>query len=510
MTRDNWRAAAAGLLAGGVAVSALAVASRLDPGAFPTNYITLRFQINRLSYPFNYWNAVGAWTVMSMAMALAWSAHVRNVVLRAACLAAVPICGTAAYLTYSRAAVIDAVIALFLVVALSRNRWVAFVHALGAGLGAALAIGVVRKHHQIVEATGNNGAGAVFLALIGAVLIAVAVAVATSLLRGDERWRMPKRPAQIAVVAAALIVVIAVPAAAHNTISSRWHEFRHEENTSDTADPAARLSHLNGNRYFIWRSAWKAFKHEPIKGVGSGTFEFWWDQDGGAEFIKDAHSIYIEELGEQGLPGGILTLVMLGGLLVGALRARRRVEGDDVGIQAGLIAAFGVFLFAAGVGLDVGVHRRRHPRGLDRGGRRGGQIGAARAGPQVAVARAGRGVRGRGGARAAPGPRVHLRHPQQPGGVQPRPDREGARQRQRRDPVRALGRQPVRAASARRGGQRPARRRSARPAARPEARADQLAPAAAALPRRRRARRCRRRRWRITGEPSSCGPGRCS
>ena len=132
VTRDNWRAAAAGLLAGGVAVSALAVASRLDPGAFPTNYITLRFQINRLSYPFNYWNAVGAWTVMSMAMALAWSAHVRNLVLRAACLAAVPICGTAAYLTYSRAAVIDAVIALFLVVALSRNRWVAFVHALGA------------------------------------------------------------------------------------------------------------------------------------------------------------------------------------------------------------------------------------------------------------------------------------------------------------------------------------------------------------------------------------------
>jgi O-Antigen ligase len=349
VTRDNWRAAAAGLLAAGVAVSALAVASRLDPGAFPTNYITLRFQINRLSYPFNYWNAVGAWTVMSMAMALAWSAHVRNVALRAACLAAVPICGTAAYLTYSRAAVIDAVIALILVVALSRNRWVAFVHALGAGAGSALAIAAVRSHHQIVEATGNKGAGAVFLALVGGVAIAVGVAVASSLLHGDDRWRMPKRPAQIAVVASVLIVAIVVPAAAHNTISSRWHEFRHEENTSDTADPAARLSHLNGNRYFIWRSAWKAFKHEPIKGVGSGTFEFWWDQDGGAEFIKDAHSIYIEELGEQGLPGGILTLVMLGGLLVGGLRARRRVTGGDIGIQAGLIAAFGVFLFAAGV-----------------------------------------------------------------------------------------------------------------------------------------------------------------
>ncbi len=348
VTRDNWRAAAAGVLFAGVAASILGVASRLDPGAFPTNYITLRFQINRLSYPFNYWNAVGAWTVMSMAMALAWSAQTRNWIARSACLAAVPICGTAAYLTYSRAAVIDAAIALVLVLALSRNRWVVFVHALAGAAGGALAIGAVRGHHQIVEATGNKGWQSVLLALIGAALIGAAVAAVTRVLDGD-RWRIPRTPARIAVVVGVLLVAIAVPAAAHNTISQRWHEFRHEENTSDTADPAARLSHLNGNRYFIWRSAWKAFDHHPVGGIGSGTFEFYWDQHGGAEFIRDAHSIYIEELGEQGLPGGILTLVMLGGLAFGALRARRRVPEGDIGIMAGLIAAFGVFLFAAGV-----------------------------------------------------------------------------------------------------------------------------------------------------------------
>ena len=140
--------------------------------------------------------------------------------------------------------------------------------------------------------------------------------MATSLLRGDERWRMPKRPAQIAVVAAVLIVVIVRCRRGPQHDLEPLARVPPEENTSDTADPAARLSHLNGNRYFIWRSAWKAFKHEPIKGVGSGTFEFWWDQDGNTEFIRDAHSIYIEELGEQGLPGGILTLLMLGGLLV--------------------------------------------------------------------------------------------------------------------------------------------------------------------------------------------------
>jgi O-Antigen ligase len=350
VTRDNWKAIAAGLLTGAAAVSVLAMISRLDPSAFPTNYITLRFQINRLSYPFNYWNAVGAWTVMSMAMALAWSAHTRNLAVRAACLAVVPVAGTAAYVTYSRAAVIDALIALVLVIVLSRNRWVAFVHALGAAAGAALSISAVRSHHQIVEATGNKGAGTVALALVGAVVIAAAVAVGTGLAKGGERWRLPKRPARIAVVAGILALVVVVPAAGHNTISSRWHEFRHEESTNDTGDPAKRLSHLNGNRYFLWRSAWDAFKDHPIKGVGSGTFEFWWDQQGGGEFIRDAHSLYIEELGEQGLPGGILILTMLGGLLFGGIRARRRlVDDNDVGMHAGLLAAFGVFLFAAGV-----------------------------------------------------------------------------------------------------------------------------------------------------------------
>jgi O-Antigen ligase len=348
VTRDNWRAVAGGVLLGSVAVSVLAMASRLDPGAFPTNYITLRFEINRLSYPFNYWNAVGAWTVMSMALALAWSAHMRNVFIRAACLAAVPIAGTAAYVTYSRAAVIDAVIALILVVALSRNRWVAFIHALGAAGGAALAISTVRGHHEIVEATGSKGAGSVLLALIAGAAICAAVAVATWYAKG-EAWRLPKRPARIAVVTGVIALAIVVPAAGHNTISSRWHEFRHEESASDTADPAQRLSHLNGNRYFIWRSAWDAFKDEPIKGLGAGTFEFWWDEQGGGEFIRDAHNIYLEQLGEQGIFGGILIVTMLGGILWGGLRARRRLSGDDVGLNAGLLAAFGVFLFAAGV-----------------------------------------------------------------------------------------------------------------------------------------------------------------
>src|SRR3954447_12524478 len=65
---DSWRAAAAGLVAAAATVCALALASRLVPGAFPGNHIKGVFGTNRLNYPFNYWNTVAAWAAMTIAM----------------------------------------------------------------------------------------------------------------------------------------------------------------------------------------------------------------------------------------------------------------------------------------------------------------------------------------------------------------------------------------------------------------------------------------------------------
>jgi O-antigen ligase len=341
----SWRAAAAGLLAGAVVICAVGLASRLWPSAFPTDYVVTAYRVNRLSYPFNYWNAVGAFAVMSTGMAIMWSAHARPLWLRSAALACVPVCAAAGYLTYSRAAVIGAALAAVLILLLSRNRWVAAVHLLGGAAGSALPILAIRSHHQIADATGNAGAGVVLLALIAGCVIAAAFPFATSFLRGDERWRVAPRIARIAVV----LLVIAVPAAGHAEISKGWHQFRTHPSAPPSADPAARLSNLNGNRYFIWRSAYRAFKHEPIKGTGAGTFGFWWSNTGGDEFLKDAHSLYFEEFAEQGLFGGILILVFVVGLAVVGLLARWRLPSEDVGIHGALLVAFFVYLFHAGV-----------------------------------------------------------------------------------------------------------------------------------------------------------------
>ena len=83
LDRRTWRAAAAGLALAGVIVCGAAVASRLAPDAFPVDEIKRGgFRSDRLNYPFWYWNAVAAWGAMALAMALAWSAHARSLLVR--------------------------------------------------------------------------------------------------------------------------------------------------------------------------------------------------------------------------------------------------------------------------------------------------------------------------------------------------------------------------------------------------------------------------------------------
>lgn len=343
----NWRAAAYGLLTAALAVTLLAVASRLDPGAFPTNYVNRSLHVDRLSYPFNYWNAVGAWAAMSLAAALIVSAHARHLAIRALTLAFVPVCGAAIYLSYSRAAFIDVALALLLVLVFSRHRWVAFVHEVAAAVGALIVVLVIHGKSQIANATGNAGAGTVVLALVIAAAICAAAAAIVWRARGDARWRLPRRTARFGLAAIVVLVVVAVPTAGHSAISKGWHQFRHEPNHPVSADPTARLANLNGTRYFIWRGAVRAFDHKPVKGLGAGTFEFWWNYNRGHEFVRDAHSIYLESFAEGGLPGGLLTLTLLVGLAVGGIRARRRLGGS--GLQSALVVAFLVYMFHAGV-----------------------------------------------------------------------------------------------------------------------------------------------------------------
>jgi tetratricopeptide (TPR) repeat protein len=348
---STWRAAAAGVAAAAVAVSLLALASRLAPGAFPSDLVARGFRITRLNYPFHYWNAVAAWGAMSIALALPWSAHAERVASRAVALAVVPGCALAVYLSYSRAGVGGSALAVLAAIAFSRNRWQTLLHALVAAGGAALAIVVTRQQPEIAEASGNAGAWAVAAALGGAALACVAVVALTSL-AGAERWQLPGRTARLALPVAAAILILVGALAGPSLGSDAWDQFQSSKATVSQSDPAARLGSLGGARKNIWDSALQAYRSERFHGIGAGSFEFWWGRTSGPhyEFLRDAHNLYLEQLGELGLLGLVLILLLLASLAYVALRARRDLASPaELGANAALVAAFAVFLLHAGV-----------------------------------------------------------------------------------------------------------------------------------------------------------------
>ena len=115
----------------------------------------------------------------------------------------------------------------------------------------------------------------------------------------------------------AALLVVGVAAGVPGKVQTRWNEFRAPSGavvpTSETAI-LGRLQAANGNgRYQFWQAALKAERSAPLTGIGPGTFEFWWARHATAPgFIRDAHMLYLETLGETGIVG----LLLLGGLLL--------------------------------------------------------------------------------------------------------------------------------------------------------------------------------------------------
>ena len=125
-------------------VCLLALLSRVAPELLGTQSTSGTYDTTRLAYPFNYWNAVGCWGAMTLALALPLSAHARPRWLRATALVIASLAPVVVYLTYSRTAALGVALVTVLVVALSPQRWFVAANALIAGVGATAAVLVIR------------------------------------------------------------------------------------------------------------------------------------------------------------------------------------------------------------------------------------------------------------------------------------------------------------------------------------------------------------------------------
>jgi hypothetical protein len=319
-------------LASGIAVlGVLALLSRLHPSWFPADHTAdaLGFQKNRLSYPLGYWNGMGALVAMGLPLLLFAAIRSRTIAGRALAAAAIPAVVLAGMFTLSRGGALEAGVALTVFAALAPRRLSLLAGALPAAAGSLILVLAALQRDDLsngiqsaaAEHQGNEILAMAIVVCGGVALLQVALALA-SRYRIVPRVKVPRTTAIPATaIAAVLAIGLALAAGVPGELGDRWEEFKTPE---AAGTGVARFdSAKGGGRYQAWTSAGDANDTKPLVGIGPGGFESWWAQNGTLPiFIRDAHSLYMQTLGELGVIG----LFLIGGfifivLAAGALRS---------------------------------------------------------------------------------------------------------------------------------------------------------------------------------------------
>ena len=323
--------------AGVVCVAAVALLSRLHPAWFPAADQTGRFVAGgreRLSYPLNYWNALAGLIAIGTPLVLQSATCARSLVVRAASAAALPALALTVFFTLSRAGIAAGLIALALFFVFTSDRLPKLLTLLVVGGGGGLLIVAAHERdalrHGLGDATARHqGDEMLWIVLLTCLAVGAIQAAITWFSRRTARpaWTVPsRRLSQVAAgVGVLAIAVVALTAGAPGRASDAWSEFKKQGPPGRGAD---RLGSVAGEgRYEFWDVAAKENASKPLTGTGSGTFEFWWSREGkDPQTVRDAHSLYMQTLGELGIVGLALLAAFLLTVLVGggwiAIRAR--------------------------------------------------------------------------------------------------------------------------------------------------------------------------------------------
>src|SRR5207244_4518099 len=123
---------------------------------------------------------------------------------------------------------------------------------------------------------------------------------------GTRKLRLHRHLPRSAVAVACVLVAVVLVAVAHPV--RRFEAFRrlppgltqrHQDLVS-----AHLLSGGGSGRWQFWAAALDEWRSRPLLGRGAGSYEAWWARHGSfSYFVRNAHSLYLEVLGELGLVG---------------------------------------------------------------------------------------------------------------------------------------------------------------------------------------------------------------
>ena len=343
-------------------VTLLAVLSRLHPQWFPANdHLEYLGGGRKLSYPLNYWNALAAFVAIGVPLLLGVAQGARTLFGQAMAAAMLPVSALCIYLTISRGGTLSLVVGVvaFLLFVPRRLNALGTVAAAGAGSTILLVAASQRDALQDGVATAtaiHQGTDLLWLTVIvgtGVALLQVAMGLAARHLYRPAILAPSRRTTALCGVAAVLLVcAVGLATGTPDRIDAKWREFTAPAGvvTKSSEDNVfSRLQGVNGNgRYQYWLAARDANATRPWQGIGPGTFEFWWARHStNPAFVRDAHSLYFELLGETGIIGFALLVGLL--LLLAATAVARSLRAPPV-MRLWMAAAaggLGAFLSAA-------------------------------------------------------------------------------------------------------------------------------------------------------------------
>ncbi len=320
-----------GLWAAITPISGYALATKLFPGTFESSNPIAGF---RLEVPIGYWNALGAFCGMGALLAIGLAAHDRGRLVRALAAGSVPMLLVTLYFTYSRGAWLSLAIGGVGLALLDTRRLrlaaVATAVAAPAGLALAAAYGSDLAETGIslpaVIDAGRDLGYVIVLACAAAALLGFCIAAAEHRL-DPPAWleRGFARLLLVGILGAAVFGLVRAggPVGLPERIRSAVNAPPVGVPVGESANQ--RLFSLSSNgRIAHWRVAQDEFAERPLVGTGAGTYELHWLAKRAQPFkVRDAHSLYLETLGELGIVGMGLLGLALAVPLAAALVARR-------------------------------------------------------------------------------------------------------------------------------------------------------------------------------------------
>jgi tetratricopeptide (TPR) repeat protein len=155
-------------------------------------------------------------------------------------------------------------------------------------------------------------------------------------------WRISAKTRRaIALSLASAVMLAIVLVVATGVAQHAWDAFKRPQ-------IQGQLSISGSHRYQYWQAAFHAFRSEPWRGIGPGTFQFYWAQHNSLkEFVLNAHSLYFETLAELGIVGALLIVCLFVTVLAaGIWRAIRSKSTERITVAAA-VAGFAAFCAAA-------------------------------------------------------------------------------------------------------------------------------------------------------------------